>query len=346
MTDEPRGDQTAAPPPATGLADGTDTGARLAGAVGTGDEGGSESTRTVIVAFGANLLVAVAKSFAAVVTGSASMVAEAVHSWADTGNEVFLLVADRRARRPATAAHPLGHGREAYVWSMFAAMGLFAIGAGVSITHGIQELVSPEPAEDFGIAYAVLGLSFVLEGISFLQSVRQSRAEARRGGHELLRHVLRTSDPTVRAVFAEDAAALIGLVVAFAGVGLHQATGSPVPDAIGSIVVGLILGVVSVVLIDRNRRFLVGEGVGPTTRAIIVRLLLEAPDIERVTYLRLEYVGPRALYLVAAVDLAGDAAESDVARRLATLERSIVQEPAIVGAVLTLSAPEDEPLEV
>ena len=303
-----------------------------------------ESTLTVLVAFGANALVAVAKSAAAMITGSASMLAESVHSWADTGNEVFLLIADRRSRRPADPTHPLGYGREAYVWSMFAAIGLFAVGAGVSVTHGIQELVHQKPASDFGVAYAVLGISFVLEGTSFLRGVRQARAEARKGDRDLVRHVLATSDPTVRAVIAEDAAALVGLVVAFGGVLAHQLTGSPVPDAIGSIVVGVVLGVVALVLIDRNRRFLVGEAVDPAARTAMLHRLLELPVVERVTYLRLEYVGPRSAYLVASVDLRGDERETDVARRLDTLERHAVQLPGIAGAVFTVSTPEEPSL--
>ena len=141
--------------------------------------GVSASARTVWVAFGANFLVGVAKSIAAVVTGSASMLAEAAHSWADTGNEVFLLVANRRSYRPPDRAHPLGHGREAYVWSLLAALGLFVAGAAVSVTHGIQELIKPEPATDFVVGYVVLALSFVLEGISFLRSVRQARPDGR-----------------------------------------------------------------------------------------------------------------------------------------------------------------------
>src|SRR6218665_2546646 len=122
-----------------------------------------ESGLTVVVAFVANILIAVAKSVAAAITGSASMLAEAAHSWADTGNEVFLLIAQRRSARPSDRSHPLGYGREVYVWSLFAAIGLFAVGAGVSITHGTQELVHPEPATAFGIAYAVLAISAILE---------------------------------------------------------------------------------------------------------------------------------------------------------------------------------------
>src|SRR3954454_18706277 len=126
-----------------------------------------ESVLTVVVAFVANILIAVAMSLAAAITGSASMLAEAAHSWADTGNEVFLLIAQRRAAKPADPTHPLGYGREIYVWSLFAAIGLFAVGAGVSITHGITELAHPEPASDFGVAYVVLAVSFALEGTSF-----------------------------------------------------------------------------------------------------------------------------------------------------------------------------------
>jgi len=302
------------------------------------------STVTVVVAFAANFAVAAAKSAAAALTGSASMVAEAVHSWADTGNEVFLLVADRSSRRKADSVHPLGYGREAYVWSMFAAIGLFAIGAGVSVTHGIQELFHGEPATDFGIAYAVLGLSFVLEGTSFVRSIRQARGEARVAERDVLEHVVATSDPTLRAVVAEDAAALVGLVVAFAGILAHQLTGSPVPDAIGSIVVGLVLGVVAIVLIQRNRVFLVGAGVDERTRRAVLAGLLGLPDVARVTYLRLEYVGPRSLYLVASVDLVGDEAEHVVARRLDALERRVVETPRLAGVVLTLSTPEEPSL--
>ena len=120
----------------------------------------SQSLMTVLVALGANVLIAVAKTAAAVVTGSASLVAEAAHSWADSGNEIFLLIATRRARRPPDRAHPLGHGREAYVWSLFAALGIFVAGGAVSVTHGITELIHPEPAEHFLVGYVVLALSF------------------------------------------------------------------------------------------------------------------------------------------------------------------------------------------
>ena len=305
----------------------------------------SESLTTVLVALAANVLVAAAKSAAAAVTGSASLVAEAAHSWADAGNEIFLLIADRRSRRPSDSAHPLGYGREAYVWSLFAAIGVFVAGSAVSVTHGVQELLHPEPASHFLIGYLVLAVSFVLEGASFLQSVRQAKPEAESMQRDLIEHVLATSDPTLRGVFGEDSAALIGLVIAAAGLGLHELTGSSVPDAVGSILVGLLLAVVAIVLINRNRRFLVGQDADPRVRAAAIRALLATPEVARVTYLRLEVVGPRSVFVIGDVDLTGDDTESHVAVRLRALEAKISASPAVVGAVLSLSAPDEPTLE-
>jgi cation diffusion facilitator family transporter len=309
---------------------------------GSADSGTPESTVTILIAFGANLLIAVSKSWAAMLTGSASLVAEAAHSWADTGNEIFLIVADRRSRRPPAPGHPLGFGREAYVWSLFAALGLFVAGAAVSIMHGVQELFDPEPATDFVIGYIVLGVSFLLEGVSFLQSRRQAKREATDLHRDLFDHVLATSDPTLRAVFAEDAAALTGLLLAFGGLALHQITGSPTPDAIGSILVGILLAVVAVVLINRNRQFLIGQEVSPEARSAALTALLALPAVDRVSALRLEFIGPRLVYLVADVDLTGDDTETHLALRLRAVEAEIRRSPAVVDCTLSLSAP-DEP---
>jgi cation diffusion facilitator family transporter len=302
-----------------------------------------ESTLTVLVAFGANLAIAVAKTVAAVFSGSASMLAEAAHSWSDTGNEVFLLIANRRSVRPADDNRPLGYGREAYVWSLLAALGLFVVGASVSIWHGVSELLGGEQGEgrDYTLSYAVLAIAFVLEGISFLQAVRQLRAEAQRLDRDLLTHALETSDPTVRAVFAEDAAALVGIVIAAAGIGLHEATGVAAWDAVGSILVGVLLGVVAVLLIDRNRRFLTGESGSAELRAAAIARVQQLPDVASVRYLRLEFIGPKQLFLVASVDLIGDDAESSVARRLRRLERELETAPYVVDALLTVSEPDD-----
>lgn len=307
---------------------------------------GDESLLTVLIALVANALIAVAKSFVAVITGSASMVAEAAHSWADTGNEIFLLVAQKRADQPRDEAHPFGYGREAYVWSMFAAFGLFTAGAVVSIWHGIQSWSHPEPDADYVWAYGVLGLAFLLEGASFLQARRQTHEAARKSGLHPLRYLALTSNPTLRAVFAEDAAALVGVLLAAGGIGLHELTGDARWDSAGSILVGVLLGVVAVYLIDRNRDFLVGQAVAPPVRRRALQALLGDPDVESVTFLHLEFVGPGRVLLIAAADLVGDQPEPLVARRLSGVAERIEGHELVEKAFVTLSTPGDEPLRL
>lgn len=300
------------------------------------------TTTTVVIAFSANLVIAVAKTIVALVSGSASMLAESAHSWADTGNEVLLFVADRRSRRAPDEAHPLGHGREAYFWSLFAALGLFTAGSVVSVWNGVSKLFESDPETSYLWAYVVLAIAALLEGTSFLQAYRQTRSEARRLDRDVLEHALATSDPTLRAVFAEDAAALVGLAIAAAGIFLHQVTGDAAYDAAGSILVGVLLGVVAVVLINRNRQFLTGQASDARTREGMLVQLQGMAEIARVTYLRLEFVGPRQLVLVAAVDLEGEHRESHVAYALRDLEHRLERNDYVIDAVLTLSTP-DEP---
>ncbi|WP_435748155.1 cation diffusion facilitator family transporter [Microbacterium sp. PMB16] len=300
---------------------------------------------TVILAFLANILVAVAKTVAAIVTSSASMVAEAAHSWADAGNEIFLLIADRRGARTKDARHPLGYGRNAFVWSLIAAFGIFTAGSIVSIMHGIQELGETGPVESPTVAYIVLGISFVLEGASFTQAMVKSRRLAKERGSSTWDFVLETSDTTLRAVFFEDSAALIGLVLAGGAIFLHQITGIAAWDAVGSILVGVLLGVVAIILIRRNIAFLVGATAAPKLRARVGTALLALPQIERVTYLHIEYVGPNRLFIVAEIDLAGDAQEHDVARSLRDVERKIEAHDAVETVVLSLSVDDEASLE-
>ena len=312
----------------------------------TDDEHGSggESTFTVVLAFFANAGIALAKTVVALITGSASMLAESAHSWADTGNEVLLLVADKRSRRAPDESRPLGYGREAYVWSMFAAMGLFVAGAVVSVWNGVTKLFETSEDTSYFWAYVVLGIAFVLEGVSFAQAYRQTRREAHGLDRRVVEHALNTSDPTLRAVFAEDSAALAGLVIATLGIFLHQVTGDAAYDAVGSILVGILLGVVAVVLINRNRWFLTGQESSPGIRERVLGDLKAMPEIDKVAYLRLEFVGPRQLLLVASIDLTGEQPESHVAYTLRELEHRLEQNPNLVDAVLTLATPDEAAL--
>ena len=301
-----------------------------------------DSTVTVLVALLANLGVALAKTFVAIITGSASMLAEAAHSWADTGNEVLLLIADKKSRRPPDGTHPFGYGREAYVWSLLAAMGLFFAGAVVSVWHGVTQLVGGgEEAPSYLWAYIVLAVSFVFELVSFVRGFKQTHQEASKHEKDVFTYALQTSDPTLRAVIAEDSAALVGLLIAAVGVGLHQLTGNAAFDAAGSILIGVLLGVVAVVLINQNRRFLTGQETDDRVRDAALAELCELPEVDRVTYLRLEYVGPQQVLLVASIDLEGEAVESEVAMTLRRLEHQLEEQEHIIEAVLTLAAPDE-----
>ncbi|MFC7374714.1 cation diffusion facilitator family transporter [Brachybacterium sp. GCM10030267] len=303
--------------------------------------GGGESGLTVLIAFCANFLIAIAKTVVSILTGSASMLAEAAHSWADTGNQVFLMIGERRSRRAPDRSHPLGYGRAGYVWSMFAAIGLFAVGAGVSVWHGIQELGAPSEEATYTWAYVVLAVSFVFEGVSFLQATRQAVRGARERGIKPLRYIRTTSDPMLRAVFSEDSCALLGLVIAAAGIALHQITGQAVWDAIGSILVGLLLGVVAVLLIMRNSDFLSGEGGSPLARHEVLDHLVHHRDIQSVSFLHTEWVGANKLFVVASVDVVGDVRESELQRRIQAIEEELESHPVVMRAVLTLTRPGD-----
>lgn len=294
---------------------------------------------TVLVALAANTLLAVLKGIVAVLTGSASMVAEAAHSWADAGNEVFLVIAERRAEKPADREHPLGYGREAYVWSMIAAFGLFGVGAAVSVLHGVQSLAAEEAETSYTWAYAVLGAAFVLESVSFFQARREVRRRARDADVSRVTFLDKTSNPTLRAVFFEDAAALVGIVIAAGGLALHQATRQPVWDALGSILVGLLLGWVAIYLLRRNMAFLVGQVADPRAYETVLGWLRERPEVQTVSTLHLEYVGPDKMFLVGSVDLLGDDPESEAAEELQRLEDHLEERPEIARAVLSLAAP-------
>jgi len=306
------------------------------------DGASGESTLTVIVALAANGLLAIAKSVAAVLTGSAAMVAEAAHSWSDTGNEVFLVIAERSGRKPRDARHPRGYGRKTYIWSLVAAFGLFSAGAMVSIWHGVSDLMSSSnEAGHFVANYVVLGVAFVLEGISFLQASRQVHGKAQHFGVHPARYVTRTSDSTLRAVFFEDASALAGLVLAAIGIGLHQLTGKAAFDACGSIAIGVLLAAVAVFLMRRNMDYLLGQAVSPALHEEVLRILLDHPEIDGVTYLHPEYVGPSRLFVVAAVDLVGDDREHDLAVRFRRVENDIERSQLIEDAILTPAPPDD-----
>ena len=202
------------------------------------DDHGGESRGTVLLALGANLGIAVAKTVAAILSGSSAMAAEAGHSYVDSINEVLLLAGLRRSTRGADRRHPMGYGRERFFWSLLTAVMIFGAGALFAFLEGIETIAGgtsdqPDPL----IAYIVLAVAFVLEGVSWVRAVRQMRAEAVEADVPFLYHLRYTDDPAAKTVLLEDTAALVGLVFAFGGVGLHQLTGMAVWDGIGSLLI-------------------------------------------------------------------------------------------------------------
>jgi cation diffusion facilitator family transporter len=290
-----------------------------------------ESARTVVVALLVNLSVALAKIGAAVITGSTAMSAEAAHAVADTGNQLLLLEAQRRSVRPADDRHPFGYGRDAYFWALIASVGVFVAGAVFSLREGIASLLHQVDATSFGVAYVILAISAIFDSVSLVQAVRQLRSEARQFRRDFLDQVVMTSDPTVRAVFAEDAAAIAGDMIALVGVALHQATGSPVPDAIAAVLIGMLLVAVGVQLARRNRDFLLGEQAPPAVRAEVERSVASRPGVVAIKELLLTYLGPRRIWVLTRVDvddgLRGDEVEELVRAIDADLRK---QSPYIV----------------
>jgi len=266
----------------------------------------NESTRTVVVALASNLGVALAKAFAAVFTGSVAMLAEAYHAFADTGNQVLLLVAQRRSTRASDDRHPFGYGRDAYFWALIASLGVFLAGAYFSLREGITELVRPEGTTSFAVVYAVLLVSVVLDAVSLRRATHQLRNEARTFRRDFLDQVMLTSDPTVRAVFAEDSAAIAGDVIAFAGVALHQITGSPAPEGVAAVLIGLLLIGVGVQLARRNRDFLLGEQAPSVVKQPVHDFIVAYPGVTSIQELLVTFVGPRRVWVLARVDVDDD----------------------------------------
>jgi cation diffusion facilitator family transporter len=268
-----------------------------------------QSTRTVLVALGSGLGVAVAKAGAAVFTGSTAPAAEAAHSLADTANDLSLFVAQRRSSRPPDDQHPLGYGREAYFWALIAALGVFVAGAAFSLREGIEQLIHPSATSSFTVAYVVLAISTVLDLTSIRQSAGQMIRRARRYHREFLEESRATSDPTLRAVFSRMQCRYRDLIAVVA-LALNQMTGSSVYQGVAAVLIALVLIRVSLRLIFRSHDFLVGAWSGaaggprgrdvagftqpfrPAEEQKVRAFLLGYPGVTAIRELLVTFVGP------------------------------------------------------
>jgi cation diffusion facilitator family transporter len=258
--------------------------------------------RTVIVAGAANILVGLVKLAAGIATGSSAMLAEAVHSAADTIDQLFLLMSLRQAGRPASREHPFGHGQERYFWSLLAAFGIFIAGGGFSVFEGVLALTRSQHENPL-IAYIALVIAFAAEGTSLGRAYWQVRGEARRDHEQLLSHVQSSPDITVKVALFEDSAAVVGLVLAALGVGLRQLTGSPVWDGGASIAIGVLLVVLAVKLGMDSKDLLIGRAASPALERVIREEIESQAGVAALLDLHTMYMGPDSLIVAAHVAL-------------------------------------------
>jgi cation diffusion facilitator family transporter len=307
------------------------------------DKEQGESLGTVLVAGAVNLAIAVAKIVAGLMTGSAAMMSEGAHSVADTVNELFLLTALTRSKKPADVQHPFGYAMERYFWSLIAAVGIFVLGAGFSVYEGVEQLMHPEPLGSLLIAYVVLGVSFLFEGTSWAKAVVQLRGEAGDKGIGVFRHVFTTPDPTVKTVAFEDTAALIGIVLAAVGITLHEVTGSGIWDGLASIAIGLLLVGVAISLGSSSKRNLIGESVPEDVRQGLTKVISESPGVEAVVELLTMRLGPDDVLVAARVDVDDAATGGDLEQVADEVEISIRDRYPEVRHVFLDPTPSVEP---
>jgi cation diffusion facilitator family transporter len=267
--------------------------------------------RAVIAALAANLGIAIAKFAAFLVTGSASMLAESVHSVADTGNETLLLIGRGRSRRARTAEHPFGFGRERYFYAFVVAVMLFTVGAVFSIYDGIHKILTPGQLESPVVAYAVLGLSMVLEGLSLRTGIREAN-RVRPEGHGWRQFVHVTKTPELPVVLLEDTAALLGLCFAFLGVLLSQLTGHEQWDGVGSVAVGVLLACAAFIVGYETKSLLIGESATEETTARIVAAIEAGPQNFRLIHLRTSHIGPEDLLVAGKIGVPAELTAADL----------------------------------
>ncbi|RWC46042.1 MAG: cation transporter [Mesorhizobium sp.] len=248
------------------------------------------SKKVIYAALAGNLAIALTKFAAAVFTGSSAMLSEGVHSLVDTGNGGLLLYGMRRAARPADRTHPLGYGRELYFWSFIVALLVFAVGAGVSFYEGVIHITAPEPVANAEVTYIVLGLSFLFEGSSWLVALKAFRQQ--KGKQGWLQAVQSSKDPSVYTVLFEDSAALLGLIVAFAGILAAELLEMPELDGAASIGIGLILGATAAFLARESKGLLIGEPASLEVQRQVLAIVQQDPAVQRANGVLTVHMGP------------------------------------------------------
>ncbi len=281
----------------------------------------------VLGALFANGIITILKFAAALITGSSGMMAESLHSFADTTNQVFLLLGLRFYKRPASEKHPFGYGKERFFWSFIAAIFIFGVGATYAIYEGIVKLTHPHPPEHLEWAYWVLGISFVLEAGSIALAIYQEVKEAHHEGLTFLAYLKESKDPTAKTVIFEDSAALLGIVIAGVGIYLtdhHSGPGDGAYwDGVASIVIGLVLSVVAFVLARTSRGLLLGEAANPKSVRAMIAAIESHPNVVKVVELLTMHLAPKQILINAHVNLRDDLMTGDIVKTVEEVEELI-----------------------
>jgi cation diffusion facilitator family transporter len=286
--------------------------------------------RAIIAAFLANLGIAVSKFLAFLITGSASLLAESIHSVADTGNQGLLFLGRSRSRKQPTTEHPFGYGTERYFWAFVVALVLFTLGSLFALVEGVDKLLNPKELDSPIWAFGVLGVAMVLEGLSLRTAHRE--ADPSRHGRTWWRFIRTTKSPELPVVLLEDTGALTGLLFALIGISLAEITGNPRWDALGSIGIGLLLGVIAVILAVEMKSLLIGEGAAPVVEARIREAILGGPEVKRIIHLRTLHLGPDDVLLAAKLEFASDDIPS-LAHAIDTVEARVRTSSPIVRLI-------------
>ncbi|GAA2664972.1 MULTISPECIES: cation diffusion facilitator family transporter [Actinosynnema] len=277
-------------------------------------------TKAIIAALLANAGIAVAKFVGFLITGSSSMLAESVHSVADTSNQGLLLLGQKTSQRKATQNHPFGFGRDRYFYSFVVALLLFTLGSVFALYEGIHKLEAHEELTSPIVAVVILVLAIGLESYSFATAIKESKAL--KGDATWWEFIRKSKVPELPVVLLEDAGALLGLVLALVGVGMSTLTGDPVWDAIGTICIGVLLGVIAVILIIEMKSLLIGEGSSPAELDVIIDELA-AGKVQRVIHIRTQYIGPDELLVAAKIALDPGLETVDIAQAINDAEHRV-----------------------
>jgi cation diffusion facilitator family transporter len=288
-------------------------------------------TKAIIAALIANVSIAIAKFVAFLITASSSMLAESIHSLADSGNQVLLLVGGKRAERARTPQHPFGYGRERYFYAFVVAVVLFTVGSLFSFYEGIHKISDPHKIEMPIVAFGVLIFAIIAEIFSFRTAIRE--ANAVRGNQSWVQFIRRSKSPELPVIVLEDLGALVGLILALLGVTMAVITGDGVWDGIGTLAIGVLLAIIAVILAVETKSLLIGEGAGVEIETQIVKALTAGPEVSKVIHLRTLHIGPEELLVAAKIAIEHDDTAAEIARGIDAAEQRVRAEVPIARMI-------------